>query len=431
MRSNQGSDRRHRWLMVSFLFVFMMLNFSDKAIVGLAGVPMMQEIGLSPRQFGLVGSSFFFLFSISAVIGGFVANHVQTRWILLVMAAVWALTQLPMIGSVGLASLIACRVTLGAAEGPAYPVALHSLYKWFPNELRTLPTAVVSQGAGVGLLVALPILNWIIVRYSWHWAFATLGVAGLIWAVLWLALGREGGLDEAAPAGAAARSSAPERLPYSRLLLNGTVLATYSAFFGAYWALSVGLAWQTPFLINGLGYSQATAGTLAALPWGASVIVSISAGWYSQHLLARGVSSRIARGIFAGACVALGGLSFMLLRYLPTPEVKIGVMIVGGTLPAVIYIISHAVVSEFVPVAQRGAILAIGNAFGTTAGLLAPYVMGDIVQSAATPAEGYFTGFFVGGVVMLIAGLIGVLFIRPEREIARLGGGAALAPAAA
>jgi ACS family D-galactonate transporter-like MFS transporter len=119
--------------MVGFLFVFMMLNFSDKAIVGLAGVPMMQEIGLSPRQFGLVGSSFFFLFSISAVIGGFVANHVQTRWILLVMAAIWALTQLPMIGSVGLASLIACRVALGAAEGPAYPVALHSVYKWSPT----------------------------------------------------------------------------------------------------------------------------------------------------------------------------------------------------------------------------------------------------------------------------------------------------------
>lgn len=152
---------RRPWLIAALLFLFMMLNFSDKAIVGLAGVPIMQDMGLTPSQFGLVGSSFFFLFSISAVIGGFVANRVQTRWVLLVMATIWALTQLPMIAPVGFATLLACRIALGAGEGPAYPVALHSLYKWFPNEKRTLPTAVVSQGAGVGLLVTIPALNWL------------------------------------------------------------------------------------------------------------------------------------------------------------------------------------------------------------------------------------------------------------------------------
>jgi hypothetical protein len=58
--------------------------------------------------------------AISAVIGGFVANRVQTRWLLLAMSVVWAATQLPMIGSVGLTTVLVCRVTLGAAEGPAY-----------------------------------------------------------------------------------------------------------------------------------------------------------------------------------------------------------------------------------------------------------------------------------------------------------------------
>jgi MFS transporter, ACS family, D-galactonate transporter len=107
------TEQRRAWLIVGLLFLFMMLNFSDKAIVGLAGVPMMKELGLTPRQFGLVGSSFFFLFSISAVIGGFVANRVQTRWLLLAMAVIWAATQLPMVGSIGLATVVACRVTLG------------------------------------------------------------------------------------------------------------------------------------------------------------------------------------------------------------------------------------------------------------------------------------------------------------------------------
>ena len=37
------TEQRRAWLIVGLLFLFMMLNFSDKAIVGLAGVPMMRR----------------------------------------------------------------------------------------------------------------------------------------------------------------------------------------------------------------------------------------------------------------------------------------------------------------------------------------------------------------------------------------------------
>ena len=82
--------------------------------------------------------------------------------------------------------------------------------------------------------------------------------------------------------------------------------------------------------------------------------------------------------------------------------------------------ISQAVVSEFVPVAQRGAVLAIGTAFITSAGVLAPHVMGDIVEKAATPVDGFFRGYTIIGAIMFAGGLIAMLFIRPEREAERL-----------
>ena len=142
------------WAIVALLFLFMLINFADKAIIGLAGVPIMADLNLSPRQFGLVGSSFFLLFSISAVVTGFVVNRVRSKWVLLTMGLFWALVQLPMIGTVGIELLIACRIVLGAAEGPAYPVALHALYKWFPDQKRAVPSAIVVQGGGIGVLVA-------------------------------------------------------------------------------------------------------------------------------------------------------------------------------------------------------------------------------------------------------------------------------------
>ena len=413
------SDRptpKGSWLIVALLFLFMLINFVDKAVVGLAAVPMMKELNLSPSQFGLVGSSFFLLFSLSAVVTGFIVNRVQTRWVLLVMSLAWALTQFPMVGTVGFATVLACRIALGAGEGPAYPVALHATYKWFPNELRTLPTAIVSQGAGVGLMVALPMLNWVIINYSWHWAFAALGIVGLAWTGAWLLLGREGPIvGSAAPTATAT----PDRVSYARLLCSPTVLSSWCAFFGAYWGLSLAISWQAAFLIKGLGFAQGSVGLLSALPPGISVVVVIAAGWYSQHLLARGVSSRMARGVFGGACVGLGGIALLIMPQMPTIPLKIAMTTIGISLPSVIYVFSHAVVSEVTPVAQRGALLSIGNAVGTSAGLLAPYIMGSVIETAATPLDGFYTGYVICGIIMLIGGIIGMALMHPEREAAR------------
>ena len=82
-----------------------------------------------------------------------------------------------------------CRVLLGAGEGPAFSIAVHALYKWFPDQQRTLPTAVLTQGAAVGVVVALPALNWIVIHYSWRWAFFALGAVGLLWVLVWVLLG--------------------------------------------------------------------------------------------------------------------------------------------------------------------------------------------------------------------------------------------------
>jgi len=273
--ADRAPTAKGAWLIVAMLFLFMLINFADKAVIGIAAVPIMTELHLSPRQFGLLGSSFFLLFSLSAVVTGFIVNRVQTRWALLVMGLVWALTQFPMIGAAGFATIAACRIALGAGEGPAYPVAVHSAYKWFPNELRTLPTAIVAQGAGVGIMVALPLLNWVIVHYSWHWAFGVLGIAGLSWTAAWLVLGREGPLTAAAAAQAA---PAPGRIPYGRLLLSSTILACWSASFGAQLGLSQALSWQGAFLIKGLGLSQGSIGLVGALPAGVAAVVVIAAG---------------------------------------------------------------------------------------------------------------------------------------------------------
>jgi MFS transporter, ACS family, D-galactonate transporter len=142
----------------------------------------------------------------------------------------------PMLGTVGIELLIACRIVLGAGEGAAFPVALHATFKWFPDEKRAVPSAIISQGSAIGVVIAIPLLNAIITKFNWHYAFGAPGLSGLLWVGAWAILGKEGRIEERAVAKGAVPA---ENIPYRRLLLNPTNLASWCAYFGAYFGLAL------------------------------------------------------------------------------------------------------------------------------------------------------------------------------------------------
>jgi MFS family permease len=407
---------RGAWNITGLLFLFMLINFADKTVVGLAAVPIMHDLELTPRQFGFLGSSFSFLFAVSGILFGFVANRVATRWLLLTLAFSWAVVQFPMVGAAGFVTLVACRVLLGAGEGPAFSVALHALYKWFPDQQRTLPTAVLTQGAAVGVIVALPALNWIVVRYSWHWAFFALGAAGLLWVLVWLLLGREGPI--AAPPLAAADPAAHEHVPYPRLLLSPTFIGCCLACFGGSWAIALGLTWFTPFIITGLGYSQQQAGWISALPWLMGAAVVLTTGFLSQVLTARGASPRWARGVVGSTPLVVGGLILLIVRHLADSAWQIVLVVVGGGLCGSIFVVCPPMISSFTPVTQRAALIAIFVAIYTSAGIFAPIVTGSVIETAATVLQGYYTGYTITGLVQMFGGLAGLLLLWPAAHAA-------------
>jgi MFS family permease len=411
----EGATPKGAWKITFLLFLFMLVNFADKIVVGLAGVPIMTELKLEPEQFGLLGSSFFFLFSITAIAVGFIVNRVATRWVLLVLAAIWALAQFPMVGTVGFTTLVVCRVILGAGEGPAASVAAHALFKWFPDEKRTLPVAILAQGSAFGVILAVPALNWLIVNYSWHYAFGALGIAGLMWMVAWLVLGKEGPLVQTAE-----MAVSETRIPYFQLLTSRTFVGCVAATFGAYWVLSLGLTWFTPFIVKGLGYSQQQAGFISILPWVFGAVIVMFTGWISQVMLARGFTTRGARGVLGAAPLVVGGAILAMLPYAAPGWPMIALLVTGPGLCGSIYVVCAPMIGEFTPVSQRGAVIAIYGALYTLAGILAPAVMGSIIQSSATLLDGYMTGFTINAVIMIASGLLGLLLLWPNTERARL-----------
>jgi MFS family permease len=219
----------------------------------------------------------------------------------------------------------------------------------------------------------------------------------------------------------AAMAAAEPRIPYLQLLTSRTFVGCCAAAFGAYWALSIGLTWFTSFIVKGLGFSQTEAGWISIMPWIFGATVVMITGWVSQVLMARGYSTREARGVLGSVPLVLGGLIVLAMAHVETAGLQIALLVLGTGLSGGIYVVCGPMIGEFTPVSQRGAVLSIYSAIFTLAGIIAPMVMGSVIQRAgSSAADGYLTGFTINGVILIMSGLLGLILLRPNTERARL-----------
>lgn len=406
------------WSITLLLFVFIAVNFIDKIAVGLLAVPIMNEFKLSPGEFGVVASSFFWLFSISGVVGGFIANKLHAKTILLAMALCWSLVQIPIAISSSIVVLVIARVLLGVAEGPAFPVAVHACYKWFPDEKRTIPVALIAQGSGVGMLIAGMTIPLMTTHWGWRANFFVLAAVSIVWAVIWNLFGGEGNLDGNLGE-RRAMTAQPSPVKYRRLLSDRTVLGCFLFHFTTYWGLGLVLTWLPAYLQRGIGFDYITSGRIFSAIVAIAVPLTLGASWYSQKIL-RGMSSGRARGLCAAFVLVFSGVSMMSLMVdgLSPYARVIAIALAVGLSPAV-YSWGPAILAQIAPPRQRGALLAMDNSFGALAGIFAPMVSGYII-SVIGGAKGYNMAFAFGGAVMLVGGLLGAAAVNPDRSALRI-----------
>ena len=401
------------WLIVVLLSAFMAINFGDKIVLGLSAGPIMRDLHLTHVQFGVIGSSFFAFFSLSAVVLGVVGNCVSTRRMLVGMMLLWSLAQAVPMALASWSALVASRVVLGLGEGAAYPIALHSAYKWFPNDRRAIPTSLVAMGGTLGVGVAAPTLSYVIAGWSWQAAFAALSLVGLVWSGIWVTVGREGALD-AEPSAEVAQAGTT--VAYRKLLGCPTILGVQIVGFCAYWLLTLAVVWLPAYIGARFGYGQVAIGWVMTLPILCEIACVPAICWLSQRLSRQGVSSRVARARVAAGCVGAAGVSTVLFVVLPGTILPLVCMALAFSIGDVIFILGHVMVAEITPARQRAAMLGITNGLITLAGPLAPVVMGVLVDVGANPVEGFATGFMAAGGFVVAGFLAGLALLNPEAD---------------
>jgi sugar phosphate permease len=430
--ASSGFRPRSAWTLALLLTGLATINFLDKVVFGMVAVPLMADMHLSAAQFGFVAGSFFWLFSTSTIVIGFLSNRVPTRILLLAMSVCWAVVQVPQALATNVMALLVCRVILGAAEGPSFPVSVHALYKWFPNHKRSLPVAIINQGAVLGLLLAGLLIPLVTHKWGWRINFFILSAVGAVWSGIWLYFGREGNLGAQQNRSAAGGpQTRPERLPYRKILTDRSVLSVFLLGFAAYWMLGQNLAWLPTYLEKGLGFSNIDSGRWFAAVIGVAAPINVGLSWASQRMLERGASTRQARAQLVCVTVLAGGAMLLALPMLHLVAIqKAALFAIACALPTLSFTLAPALLAEVVPDSQRGAIVGIHTAIASLGAAIAPAVMGRIVQAhGGDTGHVYELGFASGAVLLLAAALVGLRWLHTERSHRTLN--RAAAPAAA
>ncbi|WP_239092112.1 MFS transporter [Streptomyces sp. SID14478] len=413
---------RGAWRTTWLLLAFMVVNFADKAVLGLAGPEIRADLGISRQEFGIAQSAFFALFSIAALGVSALTRRVRTTTLLLILALLWSAAQLPMLaGAAGFGALVATRILLGAAEGPAAPVAMHHVHGWFPHRERALPTAILLVGAAAGVAVASPALSWVITHWGWRWSFGVVGLTGLVWASVWRLWGAEGPLAPKARKEVAQTVQDTPDVPLRRILLSPTFLTAAFGSFAAYWSMSTLLTWAPDYLESVVGWDLHQAGTMVGIGALANGAVLLVHGLLARRSALRGTPPRLPVGAGAGILVALAGCATAVYGTTGSMAVRVIMMLGPMALAMVMLTAASTTCARITPPAQRGVVLGALTFVYALGGILSPLVLGGMVDSAATVSVGYEHGWLLTAGLLVAGGVLATLFLRPERTARQLG----------
>ena len=196
---------RAAWGLLLFLTLLNILNFVDRMLIASLAPLLIQDLGLSRTQIGLLaGFGFVFFYTLVGLFLGLAAD----RWPRIPLVAAGLTLWSAMTALSGLAKSFAHlalpRIFVGVGEATLTPAALSMLGDAFPRRRLGMASGVYYSGIPLGTGAGLLLASYVAPRYGWRACFYVLGVFGIVAAGL-LLLFREPARPGASSAGESPR----------------------------------------------------------------------------------------------------------------------------------------------------------------------------------------------------------------------------------
>lgn len=410
---------RARLTVLGLITIGTMINYLDRAVLGVAAPSMTTELGLDAVVMGIVFSAFSWTYAAAQIPGGAFVDRVGARLSYFWSVSIWSVFTLLQGLATGLVSLLAFRLGLGVAEAPCYPTNSRVLSTWFPQHERARATGVYSVGQYFGLAFLSPLLFWIVAEFGWRALFVIAGIAGLLFAAVWLKLYREpqdhptvnqaeleyieagGGLGYRGAATPFAWRNIPA------LLKHRQVLGASIGQFAGNSTLVFFLTWFPTYLATERNMGWLKVGFYAVMPFIAASVGVLVGGWVSDMIIRRTGSATLGRKlpILTGLLLAS---TIVIANFVDSDPVVIAVLSVAFFGQGMVNL-GWTLITDVAPKRLIGLTGGVFNLCANLAGIVTPLVIGVIVG-----ATGSF--FFALAYIAFVAiiGALSYIFIVGE-----------------
>ena len=393
-----------------------LITYVDRVNIATAATSIQKELGLSNTRLGLALSAFGYPYLLFQIFGGWVGDRFGPRRTLFLCGLIWASATI-LTGLAGtFAALFAVRVLLGVGEGATFPVATRAMQDWTPAGRRGFAQGITHAFARFGNAVTPPIIAWLIALVTWRGSFVAVGVASLLWVIVWVWYFRDNPADhpsitreELATLTVRTAASRAERppVPWSRLALRMTPVTIVYFCYG--WTLWLYLNWLPSFFQNQYHQNIAKSALFSSAVFFAGVGGDLLGGTISDGILKRtGDLKRARRNVvmtgFIGAFICL------LPMFLTHDLTPITLSLAAGFFFAEIVIGPMWSIPMDIAGTFSGTAAGIMNTGSAAAAILSPLAFGYI---ADVTGDGHLP--FIGSLGLLLLGAVLTPTMHPER----------------
>ena len=161
------------------------VNYLDRSCFSVAAPTLKVELAIDEVAFSHIIVAFQLTYLLMQPMSGRIIDWLGIRLGLGLSIVWWSLAQILTGVSGSWRTFALFRGLLGVGEAASFPSAAKAVGEWFQPKERTVAMGILNVGAGIGALVAPPLVAWIIVRYDWRLAFVVTGALGLVWVGVW------------------------------------------------------------------------------------------------------------------------------------------------------------------------------------------------------------------------------------------------------
>ena len=183
-----------RWWVIALIALATVINYIDRSALSVLWPDIVEDLfpdesALERKQiYANISIVFILSYAFGQAIFGKIFDWVGTRLGFVLSIGVWSLATAAHAFAQGALSFSIFRAILGVAEAGNWPGAAKSNADWFPTKERALAQGIFNSGAAIGGIIAIPLIAYLTVYFSWQMVFIVIGLVGLLWLIPWIIL---------------------------------------------------------------------------------------------------------------------------------------------------------------------------------------------------------------------------------------------------